>query len=241
MPRSKRTQQTEGKEKIDPFVELWHPIIAYEHISRYELASTALHGRVLDLGCGYGYGCKVMTRSETINEIVGLDIDISKKLVDYQGHEFICADAHNLPFKNNAFGSIVCAGLIEHVEEPQKVLSEAKRVLCRGGKILVSTPNKKYFIRLIYKAMLNAMGLRVSHFSNPYHKKEYSCPELKKSLGAIFVIEKIEGQSIFPPLGGGSLISVLTQLPASLWKATISIGKHFPSLSRDIVILCKKA
>lgn len=52
----------------------------------------------------------------------------------------VLADAHFLPFKNNSVDSIVCQAVLEHVKDPQKVVSEMMRVLKEKGAIYVEVP-----------------------------------------------------------------------------------------------------
>ena len=90
-----------------------------------------LHGRVLDIGCGDMLDRVGFTPGD---EYVGVDITKSKYTV-------ALADVHNLPFKNESFDSCICNAVLEHVKEPEIVLSECNRVLKHGGGVLwVSVP-----------------------------------------------------------------------------------------------------
>lgn len=52
----------------------------------------------------------------------------------------VVADGKQLPFKNNSFDGVIIEMVIEHVDYPEEILSEAFRVLKKGGKIYVSLP-----------------------------------------------------------------------------------------------------
>lgn len=52
----------------------------------------------------------------------------------------VVADAHRLPFKDGSFDSVVARALIEHVEEPERVIAEVARVLKPGGVLKFSAP-----------------------------------------------------------------------------------------------------
>lgn len=82
---------------------------------------------VLDIGCGYGRislflkncGYKVMA------------IDSEEKMVEEarkKGLRAVKGDAENLNFSDNEFDMAVTDGLLEHFENPEKVLSEELRV-----------------------------------------------------------------------------------------------------------------
>jgi len=51
----------------------------------------------------------------------------------------LVADAHTLPFEDNSYEIVICREVLEHVKDPQKVLSELHRVLMPGGTLLLST------------------------------------------------------------------------------------------------------
>jgi len=56
------------------------------------------------------------------------------------------ADAHKLPFRDKEFGFLWCSEMLEHVDNPEKVVREAKRV-SNHGVIIFSTPkNPTFFI-----------------------------------------------------------------------------------------------
>lgn len=48
---------------------------------------------------------------------------------------------NDLPFPDNFFNYIVCVEGIEHLENPFHLLREFERVLCKGGKLILTTPN----------------------------------------------------------------------------------------------------
>ncbi|RSN75397.1 class I SAM-dependent methyltransferase [Candidatus Methanodesulfokora washburnensis] len=54
---------------------------------------------------------------------------------------FICADAHHLPFREEVFDRVCMYEVIEHLENPLLCLREIYRILKQGGTIEVSTPN----------------------------------------------------------------------------------------------------
>ena len=64
-----------------------------------------------------------------------MNVDLEKPLL-LNGKQFILADAHYLPFKDNAFEHCTCFHVLEHVDNPYKVLKELIRV-CKHIKIRV--------------------------------------------------------------------------------------------------------
>lgn len=52
----------------------------------------------------------------------------------------VVADAHNLPFKEKEFDSIIIQSTLEHVKNPIQVISESFRVLKKEGYIYIEVP-----------------------------------------------------------------------------------------------------
>ncbi len=52
----------------------------------------------------------------------------------------IVADIAYLPFENNSIDAVICEHVLEHVPEPQAVISEMKRVLKSGGLVYIVAP-----------------------------------------------------------------------------------------------------
>lgn len=67
-------------------------------------------------------------------------------------------DAEHLPFDDETFDFLNLSEVIEHVESPEKVLLEVKRVLKPGGHAYVSVPNRfGFFDQHFHLPFLNWM------------------------------------------------------------------------------------
>lgn len=55
-------------------------------------------------------------------------------------HPDILADAHNLPIPNNSTDGIICISVLEHVENPFRVVDEIYRILKPGGRCFSYVP-----------------------------------------------------------------------------------------------------
>lgn len=102
-----------------------------------EKQNSPADNKILNIGGGTG---QVSAIYKNIGfEVYNLDIEIA--LQDERNIKFDLNQGSNLPFPNEYFDIIVCQEIIEHIENPWKLLRDASRVLKKDGLIIVSTPN----------------------------------------------------------------------------------------------------
>jgi len=98
----------------------------------------------LDVGCGTGYSMK-----RAIEELgcttVGIDpqpMVAGVKIDVVESHKFkiIKGVGENLPFQNETFDVVFSSHVLEHVENPVKVLQEVNRVLKKDGTLIMGVP-----------------------------------------------------------------------------------------------------
>jgi SAM-dependent methyltransferase len=99
------------------------------------------HGkRVLDLGCRSGALTRHFLEG---NSVVGLDVDAAAlEKARALGIEPVQANVEEpLPFEEGSFDAVVAGELLEHLQFPDALVAEAKRVLRPGGVLVGSVPN----------------------------------------------------------------------------------------------------
>ena len=92
--------------------------------------------KVLDIGSGRGGYSYALNKNGA--HVASLDIDSERFALN--SRRFVNADAINLPFKPSSFDIVFCSSIIEHLEEPEKLILEIKRVLKKGGICYLSFP-----------------------------------------------------------------------------------------------------
>ncbi len=103
---------------------------------------------ILDLGAGSGY-VKEMNFKNEAYEVTGIDLDpgISKNPFL---HQYVLGSVYDLSgFENGKFDVIICNSVVEHIENPEKFVSELSRVLKPGGYFLAKTPNRNNYMPLV--------------------------------------------------------------------------------------------
>jgi ubiquinone/menaquinone biosynthesis C-methylase UbiE len=98
--------------------------------------------KVLDIGCGTGETLSFLKEYLPKPELYGIDSSpVAIKYAKKRGHKNILkVDAKKLPFSDNSFDCILLLDVIEHIEDDASILKEAKRVLKKKGKIIITAP-----------------------------------------------------------------------------------------------------
>lgn len=195
-------------ENIDPlddsFNTKWStfiPGMQPEHIERYRfaghIAKSLKHPVLIDVGCGYGYGTKIIKGIAPKTKIFGIDRNFSaltKARENYSKYAtFIKRDIRKLPFKDNFADLVTCFEVAEHLEEKdqQNFINEIARVLKKEtGLLILSIPYPNTTFKLVGKVFHGLWG-------SGFHKYEPTFTEMTKMLeNAVFTNIKEYGQEI---------------------------------------------
>lgn len=106
------------------------------------------NSRVLDVGCNNGKLRDFLPKCE----YYGIDIDENLiSILNKQGVKAKKVDLNKdeIPFKNKKFDFIIMLDILEHVINPAKLLSDSKKRLERGGKMIITLPNDYHFLNKI--------------------------------------------------------------------------------------------
>lgn len=166
---------------------------AYEHVRQFVTGKT-----VLDVGCGSGYGCKIL--AEEAKFVCG--IDQSEEATSYcQQHfaadniEFRQVDANALSFEQK-FDVAVTFQVIEHMPDLNNFVSQLKHAVKPNGSIFITTPNVK--------------EPEKNEGDNPFHCNEMNYAQFEKLMRNHFTNFRIQGVAFAEP---NRLRSVLAKLP----------------------------
>ena len=171
-----------------------------------QLAPRCAGARVLEAGCGEGYGADLLAR--VARRVLALDYDAQTAAHAARRYPRVDVARTNLvalPVPDGAVDVVVSLQVIEHLWDQEGFLRECFRVLRPGGALFVSTPN-----RITFSPGLDAP-------LNPFHTRELSGVELAGLVAdAGFVDVEVRGLHHGPRLRaldaahGGSIVDTQT-------------------------------
>ncbi len=181
-----------------------------EHMARYHFAARLASGkRVLDAGCGAGYGSMELAGVAVAVTAIDFSPDaIAYARGRYQLPNLTYRTGDCLALPDGPFDLIAAFEVIEHLQQWPAFLTEAKRVLAPGGLFLVSTPNRLYYAES-----------RGQSGDNPFHVHEFEFSEFRAALEAVFphvnVLLQNHAEGIaFSNMGDSSFASRIDASPA---------------------------
>lgn len=101
---------------------------------------------VLDVGCGNG----VISRSLGARGFVVKGVDVSEKAIEkaralnkYPNVKFDVVSAEQLVADGNRYHAVICSEVLEHLNDPGKLLRVLHQILHDTGVLIVTVPNGK--------------------------------------------------------------------------------------------------
>jgi SAM-dependent methyltransferase len=161
------------------------------HIQRYNFAEPYCSGRrVLDAGCGTGYGSAYLAMNGALS-VVAVDISDeaiaeAKRLYRRDNLRFVKGDVERLTEVSDLggpFDVVINFENIEHLVNPPRLLTGVKQVLTSDGTLVVSTPNGQLTERD-----------EAGNIKNPFHVKEFTEDQFREMLGRLFGSVELFGQ-----------------------------------------------
>jgi len=205
---------------------------------RREIAVQRRPLRLLDVACGQGR--LILYGPFPGAELHGMDVSRSS-LCEARQRGYTGAVEGNvaggLPFPDESFDVVVCSHILEHLRQPQGLVSEACRVLRPGGLLVVGVPICVWWTRLlrIYLVPLLFPSKRSDLLAARFgHVHFFTLPSLKAMLGK-FRIEDVRGFRFF---------SDGRYLPLENWRwyyrMNVAWGKAFPRLTSEVNVIARK-
>ena len=225
----------------------------------FRLLSLGEGAKVLDLGCAFGYGTRILSKRYSV---WGRDLSsayISRASRHLPSVDFTCGPADQLPYPDRFFDGVVLLDVLEHVPDEESVVAEIARVIRSGGELILSAPHAGIL------GGVDSLNLYWLLFGNtgppptddpswqlsPVHR-HYRLRDLELLLQPYFRIESMQYTGLGLAellnavllvvvrrwLGAGRLYSVLQYLyfGAYILEDEVSIGR----LSYHIMVKCRR-
>lgn len=149
----------------DRWSHVWN-LARYTNQAIYRTALELLDGRhhtILDVGCGTGLMSAKLARSG--RRVAAVDLSAAMVARARRRYvlaaDFIEADAEDLPFDDDAFDAVVNLISFHHYPDPQRAVAEFRRVLRRGGRlVLIAFDRRSRYIAVAQR--MNAWTKRVA-------------------------------------------------------------------------------
>lgn len=141
----------------------WRPIIK-------DLKKLKVSGRILDIGCAFGY---LLKRAKPLfQEIYGIDIsdfaiEKAKGIIPEANLQILDLDKEEIPFPDEYFDVITAFDVLEHTKSIKKSLEKIIPKIRRGGYLLISIPIKDGLVGRV----IRFFDKDLSHISVPTRRE----------------------------------------------------------------------
>lgn len=174
--------------------------------------------RVLDVGCGEGFGPYVL--SKKARECVGVDmfapaVERANRVYGSGGVAYRAQDILSGPVADAPFDVVCALDVVEHVQDDAKFLERLRALAAPGGAVVVSTPNR-------------LLSLLLTGGIYEFHEREYCWSEF------VALIEGVFGGADFHCVNPGTLSRLS-------WKdrASARLVRRLPQRLKDALRLAR--
>lgn len=184
--------------------------------------------KVLEVGCNDGYVGALLLKGS--NDVYGVDI-VKEKLLLAQNRRLKVkeCDIENdqFPYPQDYFDVVILGDVIEHIFDTDLLLEKCKKILKKGGKLIVTTPN----VASLGRRIMLLLGL------NPFLEFSSKFPPVKgyPAVGHIryYTLSTLKFQLTYHgfkdiSVEGGTIISF--PMPLKLIYLLRSFSSFFPHL-----------
>jgi 2-polyprenyl-3-methyl-5-hydroxy-6-metoxy-1,4-benzoquinol methylase len=156
----------------------------------------ARKGKILDIGCGKG---EFLSAAKTRGwEVHGLEpsLALSEFASTEYGINVVCSSLEETQYPDGFFDAVTLNMVLEHIDDPRKIVSEMRRILKKGGILFVEVPNMESMMlkaaALYFRLQGKNWSPLLSPLHYPYHCYGYNISSLRYLLRAQrFQIERV--------------------------------------------------
>lgn len=158
-----------------------------------ELVKLTAPARVLDIGCGEGFGIKNLCARTPTDRVRywGLDLSlealrVAQGLLDTLPVSVVNGDIYHLPFRLDRFDIVLCLEVLEHLARPETALKSVSQY--SDGFYVFSVPNEPFYRLtrlLVYGKNVTRLG------DHPEHVNHWSRRGFVRLLSRHFTVERV--------------------------------------------------
>jgi SAM-dependent methyltransferase len=218
----------------------------------WDTVSSGTGKRILDVGSGRCIDAVELAKRG--DYCYGLEISStmlrhSKEHMANHGAEVVLVRGigERLPFRDDAFDTVLCKGAMDHFPDPDQAVAEMTRVTKPGGEVIIAIANfeslgfklgKGYYNVKKFLHVAKNDGRRKAWEIPPDHIYKFDYPFLKSLLERHTEIQRATGVSLM--VGAPKWGPFLHKLPRSASRAILNpldkMARHLPRLSDCIVM-----
>ncbi|MGF1511654.1 MAG: class I SAM-dependent methyltransferase [Myxococcota bacterium] len=154
---------------------------------------------VLDAGCGYGF--HLLRLADHGLRVTGIDFsetaleNARKNLERFQLQDRVELRQGNLlelPFEDASFDHVNCWGVLMHIPELEKALSELSRVLKPGGRIAIGENNARSLHVVAWERLLRGVKKTLGRPVHPWNWTPRGLEEWREQEGGGLMVRKMD-------------------------------------------------
>lgn len=188
-------------------------------------------GKLLDVGCGYGYFVRLMQaegwEASGIEPSAGASAHAQAAGLDVQ--RTVLEDAE---FPAGSFDAITAFYVLEHLYNPLSALRKIRSLLKPGGVLLLRVPHTTPVVRL-----LGLLGLRNNLYDAPFHLSDFSPKTIRRAFqkAGFTDIRVMPGEPTMPPRRAERTVSTAAGTLARLLYAAGGEALLLPGVSKTAI------
>jgi SAM-dependent methyltransferase len=167
-----------------------NPIVALEQPALWRLLESTEPGRALDAACGTGRHSQRLV--ELGHEVDGFDESsemLERARRNVPAARFLLARLESVPGPDDRFDLVVCGLALSHLERPAVGIAELARVLCVGGRMLISVLHPMLALLGWHAPFVGADGTRGFVREHPHTHADYLAAFAASGLSVLGALE----------------------------------------------------
>lgn len=152
--------------------------------------------RLLEVGCGGGHILNMFPEANRTGiDVSGVMIEKARRNLSGHDVQLLKGDLESSSLEPHSFDCVICTEVIEHVVDPDALLTGIARMLVPGGKLVITFPNDRLIngIKrvLIRSGLTRIPGLsRISWGGDEFHLHTWRTYEMRQLLAKHFTAER---------------------------------------------------